>query len=122
MGVITLGFTPIASISGIVAAILMHFYKGDKPWTDNDKALKAAFLHRWSGYVGLFIANATCMSGVINYVMKQMKQDQYLPVIVFTLPLFLVIVTVFEVRHRLTGQDGVLNFGPAKTNATMSIE
>ena len=115
-------FTPIASITGIVATAYMHFYRGDKPWTDNDKALKAAVLHRWAGYVGLFIANATCMSGAINYVMKQIKQDKYLPILLLTLPLFLLIVAAFEIRHRLTSQEGVLNFGPAKTQVTMSIE
>lgn len=73
MGVVTLGFTPVASLTGIVAAILMHFYSGDKPWTDNDKALKIAWLHRWSSYACLFIANATSMAGLINYVLKQIK-------------------------------------------------
>ena len=73
MGVVTLGFTPVASLTGIVAAILMHFYSGDKAWTDNDKALKVAWLHKWSSYVCLFIANATSMAGLINYVLKQIK-------------------------------------------------
>jgi hypothetical protein len=36
MGVITIFFSCVTSILGIVTALLMAFYKGDKPWTDHD--------------------------------------------------------------------------------------
>lgn len=100
MGVIAIVVSSITSIIGIVVAYLMAFYKGDKPWTDHDKAIRVAKYHRWFGYFMLVFGNATCMAGVINYVMKQIKQQQYLPILTLTLPLFLLIVTVFEVRHR----------------------
>ena len=85
----------------MVTAGLMAFYKGDKPWTDHDKARRVAMYHRYFGYFILAVANATCMAGVINYVMKQIKQHQYIPVFALTLPLFLVIVAGFEIWHRL---------------------
>jgi hypothetical protein len=75
MGVVTIMISSVTSILGIVAAGLMAFYKGDKPWTDHDKARKAAFYHRCFGYFILIAANATCMAGLINYVMKQIKQE-----------------------------------------------
>lgn len=75
MGVIAIVSVTVTSIFGIVTALLMAFYKGDAPWTDHDKAIKMARYHRWLGYFMLLFGNATCMAGVINYVMKQIKQD-----------------------------------------------
>jgi hypothetical protein len=63
----------VASILGIVTAYLMAFYKGDKPWSDHDKARKVALYHRYFGYVILVLGNTTCMLGVLNYVTKQIK-------------------------------------------------
>ena len=75
MGVFTIFLSSVTSLLGIGAAGLMAFYKGDKPWTDHDKARKIAFYHRWFGYFVLVLGNATCMAGLINYVMKQIKQN-----------------------------------------------
>lgn len=121
MGVIAIVFSSITSILGIVTAGLMAFYKGDLPWTDHDRAIRLAFYHRWFGYLMLLFGNATCMAGVINYVMKQIKQDKYLSIITLTLPLFLLIVTFFEVRHRLYSSTGELDFSKVKCDVSMNI-
>jgi len=63
-----LGFAALTSLIGIVTTAIMHFYKGDLPWTDNDKARKFADIHRYLGYFILILGNVTCMTGFINYV------------------------------------------------------
>lgn len=62
------------------------------------------------------------MAGVINYVMKQIKQQQYIPVFTLTLPLFLLIVAGFEIWYRLQSQTGVLDFSKVKTDNVMTID
>lgn len=74
MGVIILGLAGITSLMGIITTLVMHLYKGDAPWTDYDKARHYASIHRYLGYIILLLGNATCMSGVINYIRKQIKQ------------------------------------------------
>jgi hypothetical protein len=63
-------------------------------------AKRAAFYHRWSGYFILFLANATSMTGALNFVQKQIKQHQYTPVFIITLPLFMLMVIAFEIKYR----------------------
>ena len=110
MGLTALLFSAIASITGFATSGFQILYKGDKPWTDNDRARQAAWYHRWTGYFILFLANATCMTGVLNFVQKQLKQNQYTSVFVVTLPLFMVVCIGFEIRHRLTALQGILDF------------
>ena len=106
MGCLSLFFSAVSSILGLITSGLQTFYKGDKAWTDNDMARRAAFYHRWSGYFILFLANATCMTGALNFVQKQLKQQQYTSVFVITLPLFLVMVIGFEIKYRLKDEKG----------------
>lgn len=68
MGVAMLIISGLVFISGVVTTGLMHFYKGDKDWTDYDRARHYSGFHRWISYISLLLGNATCMSGVINYV------------------------------------------------------
>ena len=44
-----------------------------------------------------------------------------MPYLAVTLPLFMLVVAVFEIRHRLTAQTGVLNFSKCKTGLTMTV-
>lgn len=74
MGVGMLILSAVVSISGIICTALMHFYKGDKAWSDFDRARYYSAFHRWISYIALVVSNATCMAGVINYVQKQLKQ------------------------------------------------
>lgn len=75
LGCITIAVMFVGSVLGIVTAYMMAYYRGDKPWTDCDKARRVAMYHRYFGYFMLMIANVTCMAGVLNYVQKQIKQD-----------------------------------------------
>ena len=73
MGVVILVIAGITSIFGIVTVLIQHFYNGDKPWTDFDRARYLANFHAYMGYGSLALGNATVMAGVINYVQKQIK-------------------------------------------------
>lgn len=109
MGVITIGVTVLTALLGMITVNIMHFYKGDKAWTDYDKARYFSGLHRYFGYSLLLLANATCMTGVINYVQKQIKRPEYNWYFIFTLPLFLLAVGILEVKHRLKDSKGELD-------------
>ena len=122
MGCLSLFFAAVSSILGLITSGLQIFYKGDKAWTDNDMAKKAAFYHRWSGYFILFLANATCMTGALNFIQKQLKQHQYTSVFIITLPLFMVMVIGFEIKYRLKDLKGQLDFSKVKTKGVMSID
>jgi hypothetical protein len=73
MGLGSFALSAVTSFVGIFAVLMMHCYKGDKPWTDYDAARHYSKIHSWLGYALLIFANATCMSGVTNYVQRQIK-------------------------------------------------
>jgi hypothetical protein len=75
MGCIMLVFAGITSVVGIICVIYQHFYKNDKPWSDFDRARWYANIHSYLGYFILVLGNATNMTGLINYVQKQIKQN-----------------------------------------------
>jgi hypothetical protein len=120
MGCVSLGLAPVAGLTGILTALLMHCRKPTvkQLWKGEDGSRTAAFWHRWSSYITLLVANLTVMSGVINYVLKQIKQDKYLPAVGFTMPLFLAIVIYFEVKLRSSSEP---NFGLEPPQNTMTV-
>lgn len=122
MGCVLLVTAGITSIVGISCVIIQHFYNGDKPWSDYDRARYLAGWHAYMGYGILALGNATVMSGVINYVQKQIKQNQYTYYAMFTMPLFILIVIGFEANHRLKDRKGILNFTMPKGKPLMSMK
>ena len=66
-GTMTMFLTILGTISGTLTASIMRFYNGDKPWSEKEKVQLIAKIHRWFGYLMLFIGNVTCMTGIHHY-------------------------------------------------------
>ena len=70
LGLIALVLTLFVGLTGLIAACMMQFYDGEKPWAERDKVYKIAKWHRLSSYLLLLLGNAVCSGGVATYFSK----------------------------------------------------
>ena len=70
LGLIALIITLFVGVTGLVTALMMQFYKGDKPWAERDKVYNVARVHRYSSYFMLLLGNGVCSGGVATYFSK----------------------------------------------------
>ena len=122
MGLAALFLVFVLAVNGILTVLMQHCYNGDKPWSDYDKARYFSNMHAYLGYFSILVGNATCMTGLINYVQKQIKQKQHTWYFIFTLPLFMLIVFFLEMKHRMRDKKGVLFFSNPKNKPSISID
>lgn len=101
LGTITLFVTILGTLTGSITAGVMRFYNGDKPWSEKERVEQIAKIHRWAGYLMLFIGNACCMTGVGHYYGDILNDEKSAPLGVASLLLFIFLVVLFEVIHRL---------------------
>ena len=64
LGYVTVIIVIPGSLSGSFTAGTMHYYNGDKPWSEKERVERIAKIHRIAGYVMLFVANVTLGSGI----------------------------------------------------------
>ena len=55
------------SLSGMFTAGTMKFYKGDKLWTEKERVERVAKIHRYFGYLMLFVGNIGIFTGIEAY-------------------------------------------------------
>ena len=101
LGTICVVATAIGALAGYVTAGMQAFYNEKEPWTKKDKALFVAKIHRWSGYVMLFIGNAAIMTGVGHYYGDKLKGDERKVLGFFSCIVFVILVAIFEGIYRI---------------------
>ena len=71
----------------------------DEPWLAKEKITTAAYVHRILGYIVLFIANGTVMTGLSRYETHYLKQDPFFGPL--SMVSFCLLVLVVEIAHRI---------------------
>lgn len=70
LGTIALALSLFVGVTGIATSGMMHFYNGDKPWSERDKVYNVAKVHRYSSYIMLLVGNGVCSGGIATYFSK----------------------------------------------------
>lgn len=104
LGSLTVIITIIGSLSGTIAAATMRFYNGDKEWSKEERVQLVAKIHRYFGYLMLFIGNACIMTGAGHYYGDRLKNDERRVLGIFSLFVFCFLVIIcegiFRVRNK----------------------
>jgi len=101
LGSITVVVAIIGSLSGSIAAGTMRFYNGDKEWNKEERVQLVAKIHRYFGYLMLFIGNACIMTGVGHYYGDRLKNDERRVLGVFSFLVFCLLVVICEGIYRV---------------------
>ena len=101
LGLMTMFLTILGSLSGTLAASIMRFYNGDKPWSQQEKVQRIAKIHRWAGYLMLFVGNVCSMTGIVHYFGDFLQEDSKRPLGFVSLITFVIFVILCEVTYRI---------------------
>lgn len=101
LGSICVIITIFGSLSGTVTAGIMRAYNGDKAWSEQEKVQRVARIHRYAGYVMLFIGNASILTGVGHYFGDRLQGDERRKLGIFSFVVFCILVVYFEAVHRI---------------------
>lgn len=88
-------------MTGSFTAAVMQFYSGDKPWSKREKVELVARIHRYFGYLMLFVGNVAVMTGAGHYYGEKMKGDERRILGVFSMLVFCILVVIFEAIYRI---------------------
>jgi len=98
VGTIVLAGVFLVAVLGITRAITAK--REPTPWVEKDNWDKVGKLHKISGFLLLILAQIACLSGLINYVQVKTEKEEGMPLILLTLPLYILILVILEFRHR----------------------
>ena len=101
IGSLAVVLTVVVSVTGSFTAAVMQFYRGDKPWSKREKVELVARIHRYFGYLMLFVGNVAVMTGAGHYYGEKMKGDERRILGVFSMLVFCILVVIFEAIYRI---------------------
>lgn len=100
-GTITVFIVIFGSLSGSFTAATMRFYNGDKAWSKKERVTKVAQIHRYAGYLAIFIANAAIITGAGKYFNDRLRGDSRSILGLLSMFVFVVLVAIFEAVYRI---------------------
>ena len=112
VGYICVIITIPGAITGSMTATLMRFYNGDKDWAEKEKVTYIAKIHRWAGYVMLFLGCFSISSGLGIYYGGMLDDDPLSVLSKLNGITFCILIIIFEVIYRVRNK---YSLGQVKT-------
>ena len=122
LGTICLFFTVLGSLSGTFTAATMRVYNGDKPWSEKERVERIAKIHRWMGYLMLFVGNFTCLTGIGYYFGHIMNEDSRKVLAPVSFATFVFLVILFEAIFRVRNKFSLGHIKTPKTKKSFTPE
>ena len=101
MGTLVAFMSVLVAISGSLTATLQQFHKSDAKWTKQEKAQLVGKIHRYTGYIMLFVGNATIMTGIGYYFEDKLRGDERKVLGFFSFVVFVILVAIIEGAYRI---------------------
>ena len=90
----------------------MRLYNGDKEWSEKERVTRIAKIHRYSGYLMLFVGCISVSSGIGNYYGDKMQGDERKILAPINASSFCLLIVLFEAIYRIRNK---FSLGHVKT-------
>ena len=100
LGAVFVIITFIGAMTGSIAAGVQRFHSGQE-WTVTEKSEIVGKIHRYTGYLMLFLGNLTLASGIGHYYGDILQGDSRKTLAPLSLVTFVLLVAIFETIYRL---------------------
>jgi len=97
LGVIVLCAVLLAFFTGMVSSLLSKF-SSPKPWNDKETARKIGTFHAIFSRLLLLLGNFTSAIGVVSYCKNKIQNDEGIPLVLITIPLFVFLLIIMEIN------------------------
>lgn len=101
VGTVAVFFAIVGSLSGSLTAATMRWYNGDKEWSEKERVTRIAQIHRYAGYLALFIGNTAILTGTGKYFNDRLNGDDRKVLGILSMLVFVVLVVIFEAVYRI---------------------
>lgn len=100
-GTVSIFVIIVTSLLGSLTAATMRFYNGDKAWSKEERVTKVAQIHRYAGYLALFMSNAAIITGTGKYFNERLQGDDRAVLGILSMLIFVVLVGILEAVYRI---------------------
>ena len=100
-GTVSIFIIIVCSLSGSLSAATMRFYNGDKAWSKEERVTKISQIHRYAGYLALFMGNGAIVTGAGAYFHDRLLGDDRAVLGLLSMLIFVVLVGILEAVHRI---------------------
>ena len=112
----------LVCFSGIYTQCIMAYYKGDKPWSKTEKITMIGKVHRYFGYVMLFVGNMACALGFANYIENFMGRKDVTNPGWVSLVIFCVTVFICEYIYRRVSRRSFMKLRTPETTGYKNMD